>query len=158
MERRKLNNLQIENAKLVFKNFSGKQGKFNPEGKRNFCVIIDEEMVEPLCSDGWKIKRFKQRDDELPEAYLPVSVAFENFPPTIFMISNGKKTQLDEESVGSLDWAEIQTCDVVIRPYCWVMSDGKSGVKAYLKTMYVTIEEDKFASKYADPQPAVMIL
>ena len=55
---------------------------------------------------------------------------------------------LTEDTVGSLDYADISNVDVVISPFEYNDIGGKSGVAAYVKTMYVSVVEDEFASKY----------
>ena len=143
-------NISVENAKIIFRNFAGKPSKFNAEGKRNFCLLIDEESANKFRMDGWNVKYLNPRDpDDKPQPYIQVSVAFDNFPPNIFLISGGKKTKLNEDTVSVLDYAEIENVDLIIRPYNWEVS-GKSGVKAYVKNMYITIVENEFEKKYKD--------
>lgn len=148
-------NIVIEGARIGFRNFSGKEGRFNPAGRRNFCVFLEEDLAKILEKDGWNVRRLRPRDDQDQEqGYLQVAVNYENIPPKIVMISSRGKTLLDAESVGLLDWAEITDIDLIIRPYNWVLHEGtkgeKRGVKAYVKSMYITIVEDEFEKKYYD--------
>lgn len=151
MANQRIPNLSVENARIIFRNFAGKESKFNPKGKRNFCLLLDPESAQNLSDEGWNVKFLNPRDpDDDPQPYIQVAVAFENFPPNVWLISGKKKTKLDEDSVAVLDYAEIQNVDVIVTPYFWELPSGKSGVKAYVKTMYVTIVEDEFQKKYKD--------
>lgn len=150
-----VNNLTVRDASICFKNFRGEGTNFNPPGRRGFSVIFrDPELVADLIEDGWNLKPLKKRDeDDDPAWHLPVSVKFEVRPPQIYLVTypNGKmkKTTMSEENVGMLDFAEISKIDLIVTPYEWEMN-GKKGVKAYLKTMYVTMVEDDLADAYAD--------
>ena len=140
----------IKNARIIFRNFAGKASRFNAAGARNFCVIIPEDKVEEMVNDGWNIKRLRPRDeDELPPAYIQVSLSFSNYPPKVWLIAGKSKTMLDDETIASLDYAEIENVDLIIRPYTWEVR-GETGKKAYLKKMYVTVVQDDLDLKYKD--------
>lgn len=146
--------LNMEDVKIVFRNFRGEErGQWNKAGDRNFSVVIeDEALAQQLIEDGWKVKiRKPKREDAEPFYHLPVKVSFK-YPPKIVRIAGRHKTLLDENSVGCLDFDNISRVDIVIRPYMWDVN-GSHGVAAYVKSMYVTVLEDVFASRYDDEFP-----
>ena len=144
------NTILVEDARIVFRNFAGKEGQYNREGDRNFCLLLDEELARQLEEDGWNIKALRAREEGDPDQpYLQVSVGFKGRPPKIVMITSKGRTTLTEGEVEILDWIDIEKTDLIVRPYNWEVS-GKTGIKAYLKSLFVTVAEDALEIKYAD--------
>lgn len=145
----------IEGADLIFRNFSGKEGQYNREGDRNFAVVIpDEKTAQDLLADGWNVKYLNPREEgDNPTPYVPVSVRFDILPPRIVMITSLARTNVTESMVEVLDWANIENADIIVRAYEWEVN-GKTGLKAYLKSLYLTIEEDYLERKYAVAEAA----
>lgn len=147
---KQIDNIRIDNARIIFRNFAGEERQFNPKGQRNFCVLIDPDHAELLKEDGWNIKVLQPREEgDLAQPYLPVAVRFGSYPPKIVMVTSHGNTPLNEETISNLDTAEIANVDIIIRPYEW--EPGR--IKAYVKTMFVTIEEDELEKKYYSPAP-----
>jgi hypothetical protein len=95
------------------------------------------------------LKPRSEEEEDAPQAYLPISVNFKGRPPRIVLITSRGRTNLDEDTVEMLDWADILNVDLIVRPYEWTVNQ-KSGVKAYLQSLYITIEEDALEQKYSD--------
>lgn len=146
------NILQIEDSRIIFRNFAGEGSKFNREGDKNFAVLIpDQEIADELIEAGWNVKIKPPRDeDDSPFMYLPVKVKFNNRGPAIYLRSgNSVPTRLNEDTVDMLDEIDIVSVDMDIRPFDWEVGD-KTGRTAYLQAMEVTQNIDRFAARYAE--------
>jgi len=146
-----VDNITIEDARIIFRNFSGTGSKFNREGQRNFCVVLeDQDAVNELKAQGWGIKTLKPRsEDDEPTNYIKVNVSYDYTPPVVYIVVGDKKTPIGEDTIGSIDHLEIKQADVVIRPYHWEVN-GKEGIAAYLKTLYIVVAQDIINEKYSE--------
>lgn len=143
--------LQINDARIIYRNFAGIGSKFNREGDRNFAVVIPEqEMADALIERGWNV-RIKPPRDEEDEVFmfLPVKIKFNDRGPNCYLITGNRKNTLDEESIGIIDDIDIMGVDLDIRPYDWNVN-GKEGRTAYLQAIEVTQEIDRFAARYQE--------
>lgn len=144
------NQLVIEDATIIFRNFAGREKQFNREGDRNFCVIIPPDIAEMMVADDWNVKQLKPRDDDTPgDFYIQVSVGYKQRPPNVFLISSKGRLRLEQHHVEVLDWVDIAKADLIVNPSRYDVN-GKKGVKAYVKTLVITINEDYLELKYAD--------
>ena len=159
-----MNNLVVENARIIFRNFRGEESMYNARGNRNFCLLVSREQGAQLEREGWKVKWPKPSPagEQDRDPYIPVTVRFfstetekDGRDPKIYVRTSERDqfVEYSERMVGNLDNAEIANCDIVVRPREWEMN-GKSGIKAYLKSMWVTLLQDEFYGKYYSDEPA----
>lgn len=141
--------LQIDDARIIFKNFEGRGDKFNREGDRNFSLLIeDPDTADALADRGWNVKIKQGRDeDEEPFMRLPVKVKFTEYGPNVYLRTGDRVNKLDEESIGCLDNIDIESVSMDIRPYDWEVN-GRTGRTAYLQSMEVVQRIDRFAARY----------
>lgn len=148
------NTVLMEGVRILFRNFEGKEGQYNRAGDRNFSVVLPSDVADAMERDGWNVKRKDPREEgDEGLIHLPVTVSYKGRPPRVVMISSRGRTELGEGEIEVLDYVDILNVDLIVHPYEWTVN-GKSGVKAYLKSIFVTIEEDELELKYADVRDA----
>lgn len=145
--------LQIDEARIIYRNFSGIGSKYNREGDRNFALVIpNQELADELIERNWNVKIKPPRDeDDDPFMYLPVKIKFNDRGPTVYLKTGNVMNKLDEESISCLDNVDIVNVDLDIRPYDWDVN-GKTGRTAYLQSMCVEQEIDRFAERYSEEE------
>ncbi len=147
--------LEIEDARIIYRNFAGVGSKYNREGDRNFAVIIpNEEIKDQLVAEGWAVKIKPPRDeDDSPFMYLPVKIKFNARGPAVYVESGKNVQRLNEDTISMLDEIDIASVEMDLRPYDWVVN-GKSGKSAYLQAMNVYQNIDRFGARHqADELP-----
>lgn len=145
----------IRDTRFIFRtNFRGEETEYNKIGAREFNVILPDDMAEELLDRGWNIKRTKEREEGDPqEYYLPVRINFDSYmPPRVWLINadNGKRTMLDEETIGQLDTlssTEITKVNVAVNPSRYNVN-GREGIKAYCQNLMVYFLPDPFEAEY----------
>lgn len=142
--------LVIENAQLFRRNFAGREEKYNSLGDRNFVLFLEPDLADELRAEGWNIKQLKPREEgEPPRDIVEVAVNYrKGRPPRIIVISSRGRMELGADEAILVDMMAIKNFDVSIAPYQWEVN-GNTGIKAYLRTAYITIDEDELDLKYA---------
>ena len=150
--------LQIDDARIIYRNFAGAASKFNREGDRNFSIVIpDQEMADALVNEGWNVKIKAPREDgDVPFMTLPIKVKFNDRGPNVYLQTGNRMNRLDEDSIACLDQIDIVSVDLDVRPYDWVLYEGtkdeKRGRSAYLQSIKVVQDVDRFASRFAEEE------
>lgn len=140
----------FEDHPIVYSNFEGRATDFNPSGTRTFCLVLTPEEAQDMMTRKWNVKFKEPSDHEGAEGFhfLQVKCGFQGYkPPVIVMITSKGHTILSEDMVSILDSVDIKQFDCVLRPYDHNSGMG-TGRAAYLKTAYVTIDEDPLMMKY----------
>lgn len=144
------NILEIEDAKIVYRNFEGRGDKYNRAGERNFAVIIpNDEIKDELIEAGWNVRIKAPREGyEDPFMFLPVKVRFNGRGPSAYVLSGNNPTKLNEDTIAMLDEIDIASVSMDLRPYDWEVN-GNTGRTAYLQAINVIQNVDRFGAMYA---------
>lgn len=134
--------VKVENARIVFRNFAGKERKNNKEGERTFCVVLDDATAEQLIKYKWDVQYIPGiNDEDKPTPYVQVTIDPNAFFPSIVLLDAMCRKIVDEESVTRLNKEKILRADVTMVGYPWVVGSHRS-VRVYLEELIATIEEN----------------
>lgn len=147
--------VEIDNARIVYRNFRGEASRFNREGDRSFSVVIpNEEDADKLTDYGFNVKvKPPMEEGEAPFMHLKVKVNFNDRGPVVWLVTGNRRNRLDADTVKCLDSIDIRTVNLDIQrgKEPWEMN-GKTGYAAYLRSIEVIQEIDRFSARFAEEE------
>lgn len=149
----RVSNINITDGKIAYSNFSGRPTNWNPDGGvRNVTFVIPDEVAQAIKDDGWNIREQVIDDEGNIRYLLEAKITFRTRTgqprdPKIFIVRNDSLVHITEETVATLDRADILSVDAVLGPSYWEWG-GRKGIAAYVNSMYLTIKENPIDEKY----------
>lgn len=143
----------VDDARIIWRNFSGKSSQYNREGDRNFALIIpDQETADEFLKRGWNVKIKPPREEgETPFMFINVNVKYGGRrDPEVYLWTGNKQAQLSESTVRLLDDVEIERVNMDLRPYDWQGNGEKCS--AYLQAIEVFQNISRFAARFAEEE------
>jgi hypothetical protein len=149
--------IEIGNAQIkwAFSHFDGREDTFNAEGDHNFTVMLDEEFARKLMDDGWSVRVMDGYEEGDPQEYLlKVKISYKFEPPKVYLIKTNaegvpRKIRADQRDLSDIRRDTTENIDVIITPSRWVHGQN-TGITAYVKELYATVRQSRFAEQYAD--------
>lgn len=136
--------------KWAFSHFDGREDTFNAEGDHNFTIMLPEETAMKLKEEGWTIREMEGYEEgDPPEFLLKVKISYRYEPPKVYLIKGQRKVRADERDLADIRRDTCDRIDVIITPSRWVHGQN-TGISAYVKELYATVRESRFAAAYAD--------
>jgi hypothetical protein len=133
-----IKHLVLNDVTLIFRNFSGKENTYNPEGNRNFAILLDKDEAEKLKKLGWNVRYIMSNNDgDDEQGILGISVNFQVGAPKFFKILNGERIPMGLDDLKDLDFFSLKDVNLIVFPYEWTVGE-RHGVKAYLDSITVT--------------------
>lgn len=133
--------LRLKHARLIYRNFSGVESKYNAKGSMNFSIILPDPLAEELLNEGWRVKlRTPLQGD--PFYHMPVVVSYDRKPPEAYLMSTSSVVKLSKDTIALLDDVEVEDADVMVAP--------SSNMKPYLRKIVIKQVEYSFDRDYAD--------
>ena len=147
--------LEIDNAVIIWKNFSGKANRFG-NSNRHFNVVVNKEVADELTKKGVLVHPYFPEEKNVGDPLFysfDVKINFEsNYPPlvTVYTEYNGIKTHnaIGLDSLAALDTISFESADCIVNIYSSTKNPGKAS--AYLRKLNVIHRQvDEFGGKYS---------
>lgn len=121
----------------VWRNFEGDDGDYS------FTVFLPRDLYESMEEEGWYVKHKEKYAGDEREFQVDVGFRFDKYPPKISMVTHdGASVIVTESNVASLQTADFEKVDLILRPYNWTKGNDK-GCAAKLDSMTVWLKKPR---------------
>lgn len=149
---------------VLFCNLEGRKERYNNDGDRTFRVkFFDPEFAQQLADDGWNIRIYTPKNEEYdPYYYLTVKTKFRidsekvRQDPEIHLVNSKNDIICGPQNMADVDMAfrnhKVTRVDLSVAPRYWTnegIGNGE-GITAYIRELWVEIQDSPFASHYAN--------
>lgn len=143
----------VRNAQIQYANFSGMENEFNAAGKRNFKLIMNEDLAAELQEQGIRVTELKRRDDTDPVRY---SAKIGIYPTSeIYMLSGHVRQELNQDTCGIIDMemrkGHVRNGEIKLEFHVSVNTRlSKPTPYLRLDTLFVPINKSRLMEEYED--------